>query len=263
MTKEDLGFFKGVAITARHALPRTSPGTLASDALNLTSIQTPTRAAQKKGAAPIEDRASLAVSWLEVRAKEPLRTFDPQTFTISVESVRGEVPALKAARAAALHADQSFDDRSLALLFGGAQTGLSVVKPGFSAELLRNDLVNIQAIVPSFDEICAKTGVSRDGVAELIAHEYVTFRLANRSAALHFVSGGFGTGGRYGWLDVYTDPSPADVFIDGSWMAVSPAPLLVATAGTHSVEGKQGGLKAQISAKVPAVQRITVDLKLV
>jgi hypothetical protein len=64
-------------------------------------------------------------------------------------------------------------------------------------------------------------------------------------------------------LDVNSDPSPADVFVDGTLMGISPLTQLVATAGTHSVEGKQGGLKAQVDAKVRAVQKTTVDLKLV
>lgn len=260
MMQRDLGFFKGVAIAARHALPATSPATLQRDALNLSSVWK--RTPGTKGASEVEDRATFAVSWLELREKDPVRALDPNTLTISLASVRNRTPALKVARAAALAADQRFDNDSLALLFGGAQTGLSVVKPGFSEKLLRSDLDNIKAIVPSFDEICANTGVSYDGVAELIAHEYVTFRLSNPGAALRFVSGGFGTGGRFGWLDVNTDPTPADVFVDGSLMGTSPVTQLVATAGSHSVKGEKGGLKAQVTATVPAVQRISVDLKL-
>jgi len=45
-------------------------------------------------------------------------------------------------------------------------------------------------------------------------------------------------------------------------MGTSPVTQLVATAGSHSVKGEKGGLKAQVTATVPAVQRISVDLKL-
>jgi len=120
----------------------------------------------------------------------------------------------------------------------------------------------LKRLSPPLMRYARNTGASYDGVAELIAHEYVTFRLSNRGAALRFVSGRFGTGGRFGWLDVNTDPTPADVFVDGSLMGTSPVPQLVATAGTHSVEGKKGGLKAQVTTTVPAVQRISVDLTL-
>jgi hypothetical protein len=261
MTKQNFGFFKGIAITAQHALPDTSPVLLRNDALQLSSISFPKRVKSKKDSTEVDLKTSLGAVWLKTRRRNPHGTLDTDRLIVSAHQGRPS-PALRIASMATAAAQKHLEDESLASLFAGAQTGLLLMNTEMDEKLFLRDIEQINEIAPSLDKICETTGIAFDGVAELLTHEYVAYRLENTKAALHFVSGGFGTGGRYGWLDVLTDPTAADVYVDQRPMGTSPVVQVIATAGSHLVMAKQGKLKAEENATVPAVAKKIVNLKL-
>ena len=79
MNQRNTGFFKGVAITAQHALPKMDRATLQNDAIQLSSISIPEQAGGEEGATTLDPKTSLAISWLDIRKGAPHRALEPTT----------------------------------------------------------------------------------------------------------------------------------------------------------------------------------------
>lgn len=254
-------YFKGASIAAGHALRGAIPGLLEVDAQKLAVL--PVRELALAGgeeSSPVEQYGSMACAWLQNRSRNPRGTLDWDAFASSPEIYEIRIPSLDAAGAAA-RATLLFDDESFASLLSGTQAALSFLHPDATGELLLQDLDDIQAALDELRDFYAKKGVPKADISEFIVHAYLFLRLHNGGRALSSLWSQLWTGQGYGRLDVDTAPTPADVYVDGKAMAKSPARLYV-TPGSHPVEGRSAGLKAQQTVAILANQIVPLSLKL-
>ena len=262
MTQRESRFFEGVAIATHHALPETNPRSLSIDAGHLASFASK-RIQSSDRVVAIDEPMVMAFAWVDQRRRDPKGELDVGNLHLSLEQQQIPVPDLHVARTSALKTKDLIADEALSSLVSGAQTSLSVLKPGYSADLFIDDFDVIERARPDLETIYLTNGVPRSIIPELITHEYVSFRLANPSLALGTFSGGFGPRLSQGLIDITTDPSPADIWVDNKSMSQQSPTLVIASAGTRTIKGIQGSLQAEQGVKVNIANTVVVNLKLV
>jgi hypothetical protein len=264
MKQEDVHFFKGVAIAASHKLPKTSLRTLDQDAVDLALFCNRKESGQKGGVSPLGEKDMLALKWIKYRSMQPEGILHHAEI-LDIGEIEGFRPVvLGNARVASSVGKEIFGESSIAPLLSGAQTYLSVVVP-FSKLSPRDDIEGINDAFPGVWNLYKRNGMPDYAVPQLVTNEYVAFRLAHTDltvASLFNSFGRLGAGGpQFGWLEVTTDPSPADVFLDQKPIGPSPN-RSVTTAGTHQLKAQKQKLAALQRANVQAAQMVKVALKL-
>ena len=260
MEFEGSGFFRGVGMAAGQGRSKARKRMLRKDAALLGQLCPRIKGPQ----AGEEGAVVLAEAWLKFRKKNPTGNLSKEVTRIAAAIKEGGMQVNKIVirkRIAAPRAGVWFKDQRLVGLFAGAQTGLTLMQPEISSNVLK---VDWQSIDESYGEICSlyeANGVPDYAISELVALEYVTARMRRAAGKLSFARNIFGGGGRYGWLRVDTTPKPAKISVDGDDLGESPWEGGV-RATNHVVEGMQGKLHGQQEVLVAPSKVAQVDLML-
>ncbi len=256
-------FFEGVAIVAVHGLGKTAPRLIRQDVRNLAVL--PVREMAFAGGEeppPHDQYCSIASQWLGVRTQTPQAGIDWRAFAASPALYETGSPSVEKARAAVTRALVSFpDDESLALLLGGVQAGLSILRPDIEEDVLAEDLEGLRDSMDRLQGLYDQNGVPTNARNEFIAHSYAVLRLNNGGMGIRNLLGLWWTTGGASRLDVTTTPTPARVYVDGKDQQDSPAHVFV-VPGARSVEAKAAGKQANKTVQVAANQVLPLDLML-
>jgi len=248
MYREIEPFFQGALIVATNSLPE-PVSELREEARLLSNIA----ARESLGSDLLAQRNDRLVSlWLTERTDLPhirmKKILDAQR-GFRPTAVRGRprsLPGFEAAQNTSI--DRQFDE-----LFDGTVTALRHVGRGIPDDVLDNDRDTISL---SYERLLSPYGGLPSHVASiLIAQEYAAFRLTNPFTVFT------GVPVRYGFLDVSTLPSGADVTVDQAKWGASPVGMGV-FAGKHKVYAEQGSLSGQEDVNVGAGSSSTVNLSL-
>ena len=146
-------------------------------------------------------------------------------------------------------------------LLDGAQTGLTLLGPVRDYQFLVDDTKALIEAFPSVREMYIRNGIPPEAIGEILTYEYAGFRILSPFGAIRGMLSALalGLGGRFGWLEVFTVPFPADVYVDSQLTGKST--LRKAThAGAHQVKGQSGQQKDTQSVTVLPAQVATVNL---